>query len=189
MGLCCWVKCQSCSRAVFIVQLRDHQSSPGWCIVTVWVLTCFINQGYWIASCYFYSQWHDLPARGPHILVSLYWPDALRQECPPLFLPHTAHTFIRQCIMHTHTFQHSGMVYSVNFLRTGYLMVAHKSLQFFPQTLSVNKSCLRYWAREHKLKQDAFHLSTAIMLPIRWDVFISIGRDVWLDSANSCAMM
>lgn len=64
MGLRCWVKCQSCSKAVLIVQLRDHQSSPGRCIVTVWVLTCFINQSYWIARCYFYSHWHDLPARG-----------------------------------------------------------------------------------------------------------------------------
>lgn len=79
MGSWCWVKCQSCSRAVLIVKVRDHQSSPGRCIVTVWVLTCFINQSYWIARLLFLQPVTWPACQGPHILVSVYWPDALRQ--------------------------------------------------------------------------------------------------------------
>lgn len=58
-----------------------------------------------------------------------------------------------------------------------------------PQALSVNKPFLHYWAREHGLKRDVSHLSTAIILPIRQDIFISIGRDVRPDWADSCALM
>lgn len=67
--------------------------------------------------------------------------------------------------------------------------MTHHSLLFFPQPLSVNKPCRHYRAGEYGLKRDVFHLSTAIMLPIRRDIFISSGRDVRPDWADSCALM
>lgn len=194
MGLCCWVKCQSCCKAVLIVQLRAHQSSPGRCIVTVWVLTCFINQSYWIASCYFYSQWHDLPARGLTSWCAcidlMLWAREQSGE-PSIISPtHNTQKLIWQYIMHTRTFQCSGIVYSIPsiFFEGWYQTVAHRSL-LPPQPLSVNKLCLRCWAREYRLKRDVFHLSTAIILPIRQDIFISMGRRVRLHWAESCALM
>lgn len=124
--------------------------------------------------------------QGPHILVSVYWPDALRQESPPLFLPDTHNTHTHTCMVvhyaHPHTFQYSAMVCPISCMKQW-----HTGLPPPPplQTLSVNKPCLHYRAGE----DDVFYLSTAIMLPIRWDIFISIGRDVWPDWADSCALM
>lgn len=125
MGLWCRVKCQSSSEAVLIVQLRDHQSSPGRCIVTVKVLTCFINQSYWIASCYFYSQWHDLPARGLTSWCAcidlMLWGGEQSEGPTIIFFPpwntliheHTnTHTHMVVHYAHPHTLQYSGMVYS-----------------------------------------------------------------------------
>lgn len=117
MGLWCWVKCQSCSKAVLIVQLRAHQSSPSRCIVTVWVLTCFINQSYWIARCYFYSQWHDLPARGLTswwVCIDLMLWGREQSGEPTIISPRHIHTYTVVHYAHPRTFQYSGMVHAIS---------------------------------------------------------------------------
>ena len=114
------------------------------------------------------------------------------EESPPLFLPRTTHKLMWQEIMHTRTVQCSGMV----LFNPSYFLWGLDTKQWHttlscppPPPLSVNKQCLRYWARECGLKRDVSHLSTAIMLPISRDIFISTGRHVRLDWAESCALM
>lgn len=192
MGLWCWVKCQSCRKAALIVQLRDHQSSPGQCIVTVRVLTCFINQSYWLARCYFYSQWHDLPARG---LISwwtcidlMLWGREQSGE-PTIISPGHTHTWFH--CSYPHMFQYSGIIFPVSCLFVeAWLLNSDIPLSpVFSPTLICQQAVLLLQSRGIRAKARCLPSVHSIMLPIRRDIFISSGRDVRPDWADSCALM
>lgn len=139
--------------------------------------------------------------QGPHVLVSVYWPDALRQGTVRRRVHHYFsqthtqthnHTHLAVHYAHPRTFQYCGMVYPISCtFFEAWIPSSDTPLApvFFHQPLSVNKPCLHYRAGEYGLKRDVFHLSTTIMLPIRRDIFISTGRDVRPDWADSCALM
>lgn len=116
----------------------------------------------------------------PCFLVSVYWPDApLRQ---PTVSSNSASAL---CI-----FRYSGVVHPISctFFKARIPNSDTPLSPCFSPTL-ICQQAVPSLLGEYGLKRDVFHLSATIMLPIRRDIFISTGRDVRLDWADSCALM